>query len=33
MKRAILTALLAAIALQGRAYAEEGWSFSVAPVL
>ena len=33
MKRAILTALLAAIALQGRAYAEEGWSFSVTPYL
>ena len=33
MKRAILTALLVATALQGRAYAEEGWSFSLTPYL
>src|ERR1051326_8070423 len=33
MKRAIVAALLAAAALQGRAYAEEGWTFSVTPYL
>src|SRR5580765_3973658 len=33
MKRAILTALLVTSALQGRAYAEEGWSFSLTPYL
>ncbi len=33
MKRAILTALLVTTALQGRAYAEEGWSFSLTPYL
>jgi hypothetical protein len=33
MKRAILAALLAAAALQGRAYAEEGWKFSLTPYI
>jgi len=33
MKRAILAALLACAALQGRAYAEEGWSFSLTPYI
>jgi hypothetical protein len=33
MKRAILAALLTAAALQGRAYAEEGWSFSLTPYI
>src|ERR1043165_3300387 len=33
MKRAIVAALLAAAALQGRAYAEEVWTFSVTPYL
>jgi hypothetical protein len=33
MKRAIVAALLAAAALQGRAYAEEGWTFSVTPYI
>src|ERR1041385_8569446 len=33
MKRAIVAALLAAAALQGRAYAEGVWTFSVRPYL